>query len=187
MKSSQRASSGGPSSSSSSSSSSSTSNRLPELSDFISNGDFLGAATLLEFQMRTGEGSVRALEWLAYSVFHAGDMERAVAVYDELIEVRSQLHDAANAGGVQQQAALEQLQREEKLFPKPMTISQLLLCKAAALFSLKDKASAQQQQRNNSNSGGGGGGGGGESGGKFDNVDGKCGRKGRSADAKVRS
>jgi len=107
--------------------------------------------------MRTGEGSVRALEWLAYSVFHAGDMERAVAVYDELIEVRSQLHDAANAGGVQQQAALEQLQREEKLFPKPMTISQLLLCKAASLFSLKDKASAQQQQqqRNNSNSGGG--------------------------------
>jgi intraflagellar transport protein 56 len=103
--------------------------------------------------MRTGEGSVRALEWLAYSVFHAGDMERAVAVYDELLEVRSQLHEAANAGGVQQQAALEQLQREEKLYPKPMTTSQLLLCKAAALYALKDNKQMSPQQRNSGNGG----------------------------------
>lgn len=130
------------SSSSSSTSTSTSSNRLPDLLDFISNGDFTGAATLLEFQIRTGEGSVRALEWLAYSLFHSGNMERAVSVYDELLDIRSQLIDAANAGGIQQQAASEQLQREEKLFPKPMTVSQLLLCKATALFALKDKAAS---------------------------------------------
>jgi intraflagellar transport protein 56 len=66
---------------------------MPELNDFISQCDFTGAMTLLDFQLRTGEGDGRTLEWLAYAAFHNGDYKRALDSYDELLAAKAAARD----------------------------------------------------------------------------------------------
>ena len=58
----------------------------PTLESFIDAADFIGAVTLLEFQLRAGEGGARAptLAWLAWAAFHAGDYRRALEAYAAL-------------------------------------------------------------------------------------------------------
>ena len=86
--------------------------RLPLLEDFLSVGDFTGAVTLLEFQMRAGaegEGSkltaatpAQTLAWLAWAAFHKGDYKRALAAYSQLAEGAkpSELEGIAGVSGV---------------------------------------------------------------------------------------
>jgi intraflagellar transport protein 56 len=95
---------------SSSSSSSSSKSKMPELDDFLASGDFQGAMTLLDFQLRTLGGEdgapppaasssssssaspplsrLQLLEWLAYAAFHARDYKRAADVYDEIVDTK---------------------------------------------------------------------------------------------------
>jgi len=68
---------------------------LPSLDDFLATSDFTGAATLLEFQRRTEEPSERTLLWLAYALFHAGDYERALRVYEEVLTAYGGRSDAS--------------------------------------------------------------------------------------------
>lgn len=68
------------------SSSSRTKSKMPELDDFLANGDYTGAVTLLDFQQRTGDDSLKSIEWLAYSAFHNGDYKRALQAYTDIVD-----------------------------------------------------------------------------------------------------
>lgn len=59
--------------------------KLPPLDDFLNVNDFTGAMTLLEFELRTGDGDAKTLEWLAYAAFHNGDYKRAADCYNRLL------------------------------------------------------------------------------------------------------
>lgn len=68
--------------------------KLPPLEDFLAAADFVGAATLLEFELRTGDSDAATQEWLAYVSFHSGDYKRAGDIYGRLLT-----EAAAAAGG----------------------------------------------------------------------------------------
>jgi intraflagellar transport protein 56 len=67
--------------------------KLPPLEEFLAAHDYLGAQTLLEFELRTGDGDGKTLEWLAYAAFHNGDYKHALGTYKRL------LAQAATGGG----------------------------------------------------------------------------------------
>jgi intraflagellar transport protein 56 len=58
--------------------------KKPKLDEFISNRDYTGAITLLEFQRHTEEANPLLLPWLGYAAFHLGDYKKALDVYIEL-------------------------------------------------------------------------------------------------------
>lgn len=62
----------------------------PSLEGFIESGDFVGAATLLEFELRAAESTTNAaktLAWLGWASFHGGDFKRSLEAF-ELLEAR---------------------------------------------------------------------------------------------------
>lgn len=69
-----------------SSASASTTNsgqKIPELSHFIDQRDFLGAVTLLQFQKSHADEKTdvpKLLQWLGFSAFHLGDYTKALEV-----------------------------------------------------------------------------------------------------------
>lgn len=84
--------------------------KKPTLVSFIDRRDYVGALTLLDFEM-TGGGPVddaalgglgggSALEWLAFCAFHAGDFQRACDAYDQLAkDARAERKAGAKRGG----------------------------------------------------------------------------------------
>jgi len=68
---------------------------IPTLEECIERGDFVGAQTLLDFQLRAGEGEknseggsvlspARTLAWLGWVCFHKRDYSRALDTYKSL-------------------------------------------------------------------------------------------------------
>ncbi|XP_041942835.1 intraflagellar transport protein 56-like isoform X2 [Alosa sapidissima] len=58
----------------------------PLVEDYLSERDYVGAITLLEFQRSIGERGEDADLWLAYCAFHMGDHKRAMQEYKALTE-----------------------------------------------------------------------------------------------------
>lgn len=58
--------------------------KLPKLEDFLSQRDYLGAMSLLEFHRNSGKGSDEVDLWLGYCAFHAGDYKRSMLEYEAL-------------------------------------------------------------------------------------------------------
>jgi intraflagellar transport protein 56 len=57
--------------------------KIPELSHFIDQRDFLGAVTLLQFQKSHADEKTdvpKLLQWLGFSAFHLGDYTKALEV-----------------------------------------------------------------------------------------------------------
>eukprot|EP00927_Polykrikos_kofoidii_P082838 TRINITY_DN833_c0_g2_i1.p1 TRINITY_DN833_c0_g2~~TRINITY_DN833_c0_g2_i1.p1 ORF type:complete len:561 (+),score=108.60 TRINITY_DN833_c0_g2_i1:218-1900(+) len=55
----------------------------PELEEFLTNFDYVGAIALLEFEKKANEKRPHLAMWLAYTYFHNGDYVKAIAAYDE--------------------------------------------------------------------------------------------------------
>ena len=53
---------------------------IPRLDQFVSNRDYTGAITMLEFQKATGKFGPDVLHWLAYCAYHIGDYKKAMEV-----------------------------------------------------------------------------------------------------------
>lgn len=49
----------------------------PQLATLLEARDFVGAMTLLEFNLQSGEADESTLPWMAYAAFHAGEYEKA--------------------------------------------------------------------------------------------------------------
>ena len=57
-----------------------------QLEEFVRKRDFTGAMAVLEFKKRAGEVDETTLLWLAYSAFHLGDYDKALEVYQEILD-----------------------------------------------------------------------------------------------------
>jgi len=55
----------------------------PDLQEFLSNCDYVGATTLLEFERKAREERPHLLMWLAYVYFHNGEYRKALEAYDD--------------------------------------------------------------------------------------------------------
>lgn len=65
----------------------------PSLDEFISNRDYTGALTLLEFRLKCQDGDTKELLlWIAYCSFHLGNYKRAEEAYKELLSA----HDVSD-------------------------------------------------------------------------------------------
>ena len=94
---------------------------LPTLDEFLSSCDFLGARTLLDFQLEGGRGDAAPLAWLGWVAFHQGDYKRALEAYRALEDLKpSELEGVA---GLTPQGSVRAL-------------------KAACLYNLGDYAAA---------------------------------------------
>ncbi len=49
---------------------------MPDLEDFLSKRDYLGAIALLSFRRHANRNDVKNLEWLAYCYFHFGEHDK---------------------------------------------------------------------------------------------------------------
>jgi len=58
--------------------------KIPSLKDFLSERDYTGAMSLLDFERNSGKADKDVSLWLAYSAFHAGDYKRALLEYEAL-------------------------------------------------------------------------------------------------------
>ncbi len=67
-----------------------SSKQLPKLEEFLSNRDYVGAMSLLEFHRNSGKGSDTVDMWLGYCAFHAGDYKRAMLEYEALTHSQHQ-------------------------------------------------------------------------------------------------
>jgi intraflagellar transport protein 56 len=56
----------------------------PKLEAFISNRDFVGAITMLEFHCASGNKSNEILLWLGYAQFHLGEYHKALETYQAM-------------------------------------------------------------------------------------------------------
>eukprot|EP00399_MALV-I-05_sp_L67-4_P000109 gene109-9_t len=56
----------------------------PNLEEFVKNGDYVGAITVLEFEKKAKENRHKAPEWLAFCYYHNGDFHKALDIYSEL-------------------------------------------------------------------------------------------------------
>jgi intraflagellar transport protein 56 len=57
---------------------------IPTLKEFLEGKDFLGATTLLEFQLKnesSAEEDIIRQQWLAYMYFHLGEYTKAAEVW----------------------------------------------------------------------------------------------------------
>ncbi|MBN3298255.1 IFT56 protein, partial [Amia calva] len=61
-----------------------TGRRPPRLAEYLSQRDYLGAITLLEFQRSVGPAEEDSDLWLGYCAFHLGDYKRAMQEYRAL-------------------------------------------------------------------------------------------------------
>uniref|UniRef100_A0AAR2JBR7 Intraflagellar transport protein 56 n=1 Tax=Pygocentrus nattereri TaxID=42514 RepID=A0AAR2JBR7_PYGNA len=60
------------------------SRKTPRLEDYLSQRDYLGALTLLEFQRNGGAAEEHTDQWIGYCAFHLGDHKRAMEEYKSL-------------------------------------------------------------------------------------------------------
>ena len=75
----------------SSSTPSAVTKQLPKLEDFLSQRDYTGAMSLLEFNRNSGKGNETLDMWLGYCAFHAGDYKRYDSENLWVIEIQSSL------------------------------------------------------------------------------------------------
>uniref|UniRef100_T1J9I7 Intraflagellar transport protein 56 n=1 Tax=Strigamia maritima TaxID=126957 RepID=T1J9I7_STRMM len=61
-----------------------TRRQLPKLDDFLSQRDFTGAMTLLEFQRQSGKPVDDNDVWIAYCAFHLGEYKQAMEEYEKI-------------------------------------------------------------------------------------------------------
>jgi len=62
---------------------------VPDLETLLKRRDYLGACTLLEFMLQSGEGTNLTLPWLGYAAFHLGDFKKAIQTYETILKDRS--------------------------------------------------------------------------------------------------
>ncbi|XP_035699187.1 intraflagellar transport protein 56-like isoform X2 [Branchiostoma floridae] len=74
----------GPAASSPAKESSKKKKKLPKLEDYLTNRDYTGAITLLEFNRSSGKGSEEVDMWIAYCAFHLGEYKRAMEEYQSM-------------------------------------------------------------------------------------------------------
>ncbi|KAI4888489.1 hypothetical protein NFI96_011220 [Prochilodus magdalenae] len=60
------------------------SRKIPRLEDYLSQRDYLGALTLLEFQRNGGAAEENTDLWIGYCAFHLGDHKRSMEEYRSL-------------------------------------------------------------------------------------------------------
>lgn len=60
--------------------------KIPDLEEFLTKRDYLGAIAILQFKKHANRADVRNLEWLAYCHFHYGEHDKALAIYKELLQ-----------------------------------------------------------------------------------------------------
>ncbi|KAG2439081.1 hypothetical protein HYH02_006606 [Chlamydomonas schloesseri] len=60
--------------------------KVPELEEFLTKRDYLGAIALLSFRRHANRNDLKNLEWLAYCYFHYGEHDKALAIYKELLQ-----------------------------------------------------------------------------------------------------
>ncbi|XP_072506197.1 intraflagellar transport protein 56 isoform X1 [Notamacropus eugenii] len=58
--------------------------KIPKLEELLSQRDFTGAITLLEFKRHVGEQDEDADLWIGYCAFHLGDYKRALEEYESV-------------------------------------------------------------------------------------------------------
>lgn len=58
--------------------------KIPKLEEYVSQRDYMGAMTLLEFKRSVGEREEELDLWIAYCAFHLGDYKRAMEEYSSL-------------------------------------------------------------------------------------------------------
>ncbi|XP_023360679.1 intraflagellar transport protein 56 isoform X4 [Sarcophilus harrisii] len=58
--------------------------KIPKLEELLSQRDFTGAITLLEFKRHVGEQEEDADLWIGYCAFHLGDYKRALEEYESV-------------------------------------------------------------------------------------------------------
>ncbi|CAH1243645.1 TTC26 [Branchiostoma lanceolatum] len=74
----------GPAASSPAKDSSKKKKKLPKLEDYLTNRDYTGAITLLEFNRSSGKGSEEVDMWIAYCAFHLGEYKRAMEEFQAM-------------------------------------------------------------------------------------------------------
>ncbi|XP_066297834.1 intraflagellar transport protein 56-like isoform X3 [Branchiostoma lanceolatum] len=74
----------GPAASSPAKDSSKKKKKLPKLEDYLTNRDYTGAITLLEFNRSSGKGSEEVDMWIAYCAFHLGEYKRAMEEFQSM-------------------------------------------------------------------------------------------------------
>uniref|UniRef100_T2MK78 Intraflagellar transport protein 56 n=1 Tax=Hydra vulgaris TaxID=6087 RepID=T2MK78_HYDVU len=67
--------------------------KLPKLEDFLEKRDYTGAVTLLEFTRQAGKESDEIGLWIAYSLFHSGEYERAMKEYQAILKKKNNQPD----------------------------------------------------------------------------------------------
>ena len=58
--------------------------KIPTLEKFLTDRDYTGAISLLDFQRNSGKGSPNVSLWLAYCAFHVGEYKRAMHEYEAM-------------------------------------------------------------------------------------------------------
>ena len=58
--------------------------KIPTLEKFLTDRDYTGAISLLDFQRNSGKGSPNVSLWLAYCAFHAGEYKRSMQEYEAM-------------------------------------------------------------------------------------------------------
>merc|ERR1719456_942410 len=58
----------------------------PELQSFLDALDYVGAITLLEFERKAQEERAHLHLWLGFCYFHNGDYQKALDIYNELLQ-----------------------------------------------------------------------------------------------------
>jgi len=61
-------------------------NHVPKVDSFISNRDYTGACTLLEFLKASEKAEYETILWLGYAAFHLGDYKKAMETYQILTQ-----------------------------------------------------------------------------------------------------
>ncbi|KAH9255034.1 tetratricopeptide repeat protein 26 [Batrachochytrium salamandrivorans] len=62
-----------------------TKKTVPKLETYITNRDYVGAVTLLEFIKASGKGDIDNMMWLGYSLFHLSDYRKAMETYQTML------------------------------------------------------------------------------------------------------
>lgn len=63
--------------------------KLPRLDQFISDRDYVGAITVLEYFQAAGKSTPESMFWIGFSAFHLGDYERAMKTYQTILETNT--------------------------------------------------------------------------------------------------
>ncbi|MEW5297909.1 MAG: hypothetical protein WDW38_003794 [Sanguina aurantia] len=59
--------------------------KIPDLEEFMTRRDYLGAIALLQFKRHANRHDVKNLEFLAYCHFHYGEHDKALTIYRDLL------------------------------------------------------------------------------------------------------